>query len=202
MKRIVETKEIWGQMHERLLSFINRHVATIHDAEDILQEVFVRIHSNLGSLKDTQSVTAWVYQVARNAITDYHRKRATVAGAVRKLTANVDDEVRAPHQGGATKEQAVEAIAELTTCMEPLVRELPEAYRRVIALTELNQVTQKDAAQELGLSVSGVKSRVQRGRTKLKELLQDCCNVELDRRRGVVDYQRREGGDCGDCDCR
>ena len=139
MKRTVETKEIWGQMHERLLSFINRHVATIHDAEDILQEVFVRIHSNLGSLKDTQSVTAWVYQVARNAITDYHRKRATAAGVVRKLAANVDDEVRAPHQGEATKKQAVEAIAELTTCMEPLGRELPEPYRRVIALTELNQ---------------------------------------------------------------
>jgi RNA polymerase sigma-70 factor (ECF subfamily) len=202
MEDNVETKEIWGQMHERLLSFINRHVATINDAEDILQEVFVRIHSNLGSLKDKQSVTAWVYQVARNAITDYHRKRAAAAGTVKKLAADVDDDVRIPHHGEATEKQAAEAIAELSTCMEPLVRELPEPYRQAIALTELDQLTQKDAAQELGLSISGMKSRVQRGRTKLKDLLQDCCNVELDRRRGVVDYQRREGGDCGDCDCR
>ncbi len=197
MEDHIETKELWGQMHERLLSFINRHVATIHDAEDVLQEVFVRIHSNLGSLKDTQSVTAWVYQVARNAITDYHRKRATADGTVKKLAANMNDKMQAPHQGEATEKQAAEAIAELSTCMEPLVRQLPEPYRRVIALTELNQVTQKDAAQELGLSVSGVKSRVQRGRTRIKELLQDCCNVELDRRRGVLDYQRREGRDCG-----
>ena len=197
MEDNIETKEIWGQMHERLLSFIKRHVATIHDAEDILQEVFVRIHSNLGSLKDTQSVTAWVYQVARNAITDYHRKRATADGAVKKLTASINDDVQVPHQGEATEKQAAKAIAELSTCIEPLVRQLPEPYRQAITLTELNQLTQKDAAQELGLSVSGVKSRVQRGRTKIKELLQDCCNVELDRRRGVVDYQRREGRDCG-----
>ncbi len=195
MEDNVETKEIWRQMHERLLSFINRRVATIHDAEDILQEVFVRIHSNLGSLKDTQSVTAWVYQVARNAIADYHRKRATADGTVNKLTANINDDVQVPHQGEATEKQAAEAIAELSTCMEPLVRQLPEPYRQAITLTELNQLTQKDAAQELGLSVSGMKSRVQRGRTKLKELLQDCCNVELDRRRGVLDYQRREGRD-------
>ncbi len=196
MEDKVETKELWEQMHERLLSFIKQHVATIHDAEDILQEVFVRIHSNLGSLKDTQSVTAWVYQVARNAIADYHRKRASADGAVKKLAASINDDVQIPQQAEATEKQAAKAIAELSRCMEPLVRQLSEPYRRVIALTELNQVTQKDAAQELGLSVSGVKSRVQRGRTKIKELLQDCCNVELDRRRGVVDYQRREGGDC------
>ena len=68
-------------------------------------------------------------------------------------------------------------------------------------LTELEGVTQKDAAAKLGLSISGMKSRVQRGRGKLKDVVLDCCEVELDRRGGLVDYRRRNGDVLGGCDC-
>ena len=81
MEPHVRTQEIWMQMHQRLLSYIRRRVATSHDAEDLLQDVFVRIHANLDNVRDTENVTAWVYQIARNAITDYYRQRAVSTGA-------------------------------------------------------------------------------------------------------------------------
>lgn len=192
MEHGIETSQVWHQMHERLLAYIQRRVATIHDAEDILQDVFVRIHANLHRLKDTQSITAWIYRIARNAVTDYRRKQATATKALAGLAEEGDE------PGEAAGE---ETTGEFARCLEPLLDELPEPYRQAVAMTELNGVSQKDAAGKLGVSVSGMKARVQRGRRKLKDAVLDCCSVELDRRGGLADFQRRDGSDCKGCDC-
>ena len=201
MEQDVETAALWAQMHERLLSYIRRRVGGAHDAEDIMQDVFLRIHTNLDRLNDTQSVTAWIYQIARNAITDYHRARAKAAGASRKIAEGADEDAHAPGPDGSPADEAAKAGADLAHCVEPLLQQLSDGYREALVLTEFDGLTQKQAAEELGLSVPGVKARVQRGRGKLKALLQDCCNVELDRRRGVVDYEPRDSGACSPCPC-
>jgi RNA polymerase sigma-70 factor, ECF subfamily len=77
-----------------------------------------------------------------------------------------------------------------------MIEALPESYRHAIRLTELRGVAQSEAAKQTGLSVSGMKTRVQRGRRKLKTMLLQCCEIELDNRRGVVAYQLRSGGCC------
>ena len=87
---------------------------------------------------------------------------------------------------------------ELSRCLAPLARRLPETYREALVMTEFEGVTQVDAARALGLSVSGMKSRVQRGREQLKAMLLDCCEVELDRRGSISDYRSRDGN----CGCR
>ena len=197
MEHSAKTERVWQEMHERLLSYINRRVEMVHDAEDILQDVFVRIHTNLVRLKDSQSITGWVYQIARNAITDYYRRRAVAGKALTKLAegANEADEDRdAP-------DIEHDAAEEFSRCLKPLLNELPAHYRQALVMTELNGATQEDAAGQLGLSVSGMKARVQRGRSKLKDIIDDCCSVELDRRGGLVDYKRRNGGNCRDCSC-
>ncbi len=192
------TERVWGEMHERLLSYIRSRVGAVHDAEDILQDVFVRIHANIDHLKDTGSVTAWVYRIAHNAITDYYRKQAAAARARTKLTDNANRTGEVVHERSSAVDEARD---EFTRCLEPLLNELPEHYRQAITLTELNGLRQTDAAKQLGLSVSGMKARVQRGRSKLKDVILDCCNVELDRRGGLVDYQRRDGSTLEDCSC-
>ena len=93
------------------------------------------------------------------------------------------------------------AIEEFSRCIEPLLGEVPQPYREAIALTELGGMTRKDAAARLGMSVSGMKARVQRGRGKLKDVLLDCCHVEFDHRGGLLDYGRRTESDCDNCDC-
>jgi RNA polymerase sigma-70 factor (ECF subfamily) len=90
-----------------------------------------------------------------------------------------------------------ELRGELARCVAPLIERLPGSYRQALVLTEVDGVTQAEAASRLGLSVSGMKTRVQRARGRLKDLLLDCCHVELDRRRGVSGYRARRG----QCEC-
>jgi RNA polymerase sigma-70 factor (ECF subfamily) len=72
--------------------------------------------------------------------------------------------------------------------MTPMIRQLPPAYREAITLADLEGVNQAEAAARVGLSVSGMKSRVQRGRKQLKAVLEECCRVHLDRRGTIVAY--------------
>jgi RNA polymerase sigma-70 factor (ECF subfamily) len=79
-----------------------------------------------------------------------------------------------------------------------LIERLSPLYRQALELTEFDGISQVDAAAALGLSVSGMKARVQRGRAQLRELLLECCEVQLDRRRQVTDVRSRGAG-CGSC---
>jgi RNA polymerase sigma-70 factor (ECF subfamily) len=72
-----------------------------------------------------------------------------------------------------------------------MIDRLSEEYRLAVVLVDLEGLTQQAAAVQLGLSLSGMKSRAQRGRRQLKEMLEACCTIELDRRRGVTDYDVR-----------
>jgi len=194
MEHSAETERIWSDMHEALLAYVRRRVGTLDDAEDILQDVFVRIHANLERLDNAHSVTAWVYRIARNAVTDYHRKKAADARTVLKMAHSAVESYGADDINDRASE-------EFSRCIEPLLGEVPQPYRQAIALIELGGMTRKDAAEQLGLSVSGMKARVQRGRSKLKDVLLNCCNVEFDHRGRLLDYDRRSEGDCDNCDC-
>lgn len=201
MQHADETERIWKELHERLLSYIRRRVSSDQDAEDILQEVFARIHANLHRLSDADSVTGYVFGMTRNAVIDHHRARAKAEGALAQLQQAAESGGKTLPYAEETDGTSPEPGTDLALCMESLVGELPERYSRAIALTELGGLTQKEAAHQLGLSVPGAKARVQRGRRMLRELLVGCCHVELDRRRGVVDYEPRNQGGCDPCGC-
>jgi len=94
------------------------------------------------------------------------------------------------------------AEAELAPCLTPMVARLAEPYREAIELTSVHGLTQAEAATRAGLSVPGMKSRVQRAREQLKAMLLRCCEVDVDRRRGVADFQVRESASCGISDDR
>ena len=184
----------WRELHDQLLGFIARRVRTREDAEDILQEVMLRIHRSSGELEHVERVTGWIYRIAGNAIVDYYRKPAR-----RELPAGWQADVEAPGESESVADEpdTAELRGELARCLTPLVERLPASYRQALVLTELEGVTQAEAAARLGLSLSGMKTRVQRARGRLKDLLLDCCHVELDRRRGVTGYRSRRGP----CEC-
>ena len=102
------------------------------------------------------------------------------------------------HTPPAPEPGPAEARAELAACLEPLLAQLPAIYREALQLTDLDGLTQADAAAHVGLTTSGLKARVQRGRTQLKALLTRCCEIELDRRGGILDYQPHNGN----CACQ
>ena len=182
---------VWQDFHARLLGFIVRRVGNRDSAEDILQDVMLRIHRHAGELERSSAVGAWVHQIARNAIADHYRRASTR----RERPSGIDLDRQEPL---VLEGAPPELRSELAGCLGPLLEQLPPLHREALVLTELDGLTQASAAVQLGLSGSGMKSRVQRGRAQLKELLTACCEIELDRRGGVQSYRPLRGP----CDCR
>lgn len=186
-------ESVWHEMHASLLRFIAHRVDDRRDAEDVLQDVMVRIQRHAGEIDEYEHLSAWVHQVARSAVIDFYRRRAArpeqPAGTSVDVARTTLDEVPSP---------AVRA--ELAQCVRPLVGRLDDKYREALELTELGGISQVAAAERLGLSVSGMKARVQRARAQFRDLLLECCEVELDRRGGVAAYQARPGS-CSGCGC-
>ena len=180
------TEALWRLLSDRLRGFFRQRVADDQTADDLLQETFLRIHQRLDGLEQDDRVAAWVFQVARNLLVD-HRRAARGRG---------DEELGGPDAGVADDVDDANWNAEVQSWLRPTIQALPETYRRAVELYELERVPQQAIADELGLSLSGAKSRVQRGRDKLVEALHECCAFELDRRGNVLDYTRREPGDC------
>lgn len=184
-----DVKAVWQAFHQRLWGFIGQRVNNPADVDDILQEVFVRIHQHLPTIRDTDRLQSWVFQITRNAIIDYYRKvdrqpEFASADALETLAMDADPVVF-NHQ--------------IASCLRPLLEHLPEPYREAVQLSELDGMTQRSIAQELGISVSGMKSRVQRGRQKLKDLLQTCCQIELDAVGNVIEYEMKDLSMCRSC---
>jgi RNA polymerase sigma-70 factor (ECF subfamily) len=185
------------ELHERVLGYVGRRVRSRDDAEDIAQEVMLRIHRHSADLEHVDRMAAWVYRIAGNAIADHYRRPARREVPSGQAT-DVPERNVAPSAGGVAEPSTDELREELAQCLAPLIDRLAPAYREAIELTEFGGVSQVDAAAQLGLSVSGMKARVQRARRQLRELLLECCHVELDRRRAVTGIQSR-GGVCGTC---
>lgn len=180
-------ESVFGEFHRRLRAFISRRVGHPADADDVLQETFLRIHRHLGEVRGADRLTAWVFQVARSAIVDHYRRQ-------RPSEALGDNEPPADGAAAVADESASE-LEELAACLAPMVAALPPRDREAIELSELKGLTQREASARAGVTLSGMKSRVQRARRKLRAMLLDCCHVELDRRGGIVAHAPR-GGAC------
>jgi RNA polymerase sigma-70 factor (ECF subfamily) len=186
-----DVEAIWAEVGTSLERFVRRHVADPHHAEDVVAEVLLRIHEHLGAVDDHERVTAWVWRITRNAITDHYRRtgrRREALGADHDLPGDegVDDWI---------DDQAA-VVGDLATCIRPLIEALPPDYRRALELTDLEGRTQAEAARLEQISVSGMKSRVQRGRRLFAALVRSCCEVTTDSRGELVDFQLRPDG-CG-----
>jgi RNA polymerase sigma-70 factor, ECF subfamily len=186
-----DAEAIWHEFHQGLLGFINRRVRSRETAEDILQDVMLRIHRQAAGIERAEAVGAWVLAIARNAITDHYRS----ASVRREIATGSEID---PGASGEQEADTPDVRSELAACIAPLLRRLSPSFREALTLTELDGLTQEEAAARVGLSISGMKSRVQRARRQLKQVLVECCEVELDVRGDLSDYRpRRRPCDCG-----
>ena len=182
MKEMPSTDPVWSQLNSDLRRFIRNRVSDEHIAEDLLQEVFVRIHQHVNSLADADRLMAWVYQIARNVINDQYRRSASNIGILGNadLVEDRDD-------------QSAQSHCPPTVWMDELIAQLPDSYREAVSLSEIQGLKQQEIAGQLNLSLSGAKSRIQRGRVMLKALLDQCCEFEFDRRGNIIDVDPRPG---------
>jgi RNA polymerase sigma-70 factor (ECF subfamily) len=191
------TERAWTEFHARIRGFVSRRVRHGADADDIVQRVFLEMHRRLETLRARDRLAPWLYRTARNAVIDHYRspvrRREVPSGDTRDLA-----DARQP-VSAADEEDARTLAAD---CVRPMLVHLPAAHRRAIELVELQGVTQTAAARVEGLSVSGMKTRVQRARRQLKASLLECCRIELDRRGGVMGCETRGGTTRSSCRSR
>jgi RNA polymerase sigma-70 factor, ECF subfamily len=194
----LSTDTAWAELHTNIRGFVARRVRQPADVDDVVQQVFLRVHQALPTLRDADKLHAWIYQTTRRIIVDHYRAPARR----REVSAGMAvDIVPAEEPSDVTVDEHEEsALQELATCLKPLISRLAVADREALRLIEFEGLTQVEAALRLGLSVSGMKSRVQRARFHLRSALDDCCRVALDRRGGVLGYEGR-GDQCGSCGC-
>lgn len=185
----VDAASLWEQFAPPLRQFLARRVPPGVDPDDLLQQVFLRVLRSLGTLRGTERPEAWLFQIARNALRDSLRVRLRRDGRTDPLERDL------PAVPDPSADRAAEA--ELAPCLTAMVDRLAEPYRTAITLTSLRGVTQADAARQVGISISGMKSRVQRGRVQLRQMLVTCCAIATDVRGGVSDFHLRQAGACG-----
>ncbi|MDD9176294.1 RNA polymerase sigma factor SigZ [Aliivibrio finisterrensis] len=156
----------WQNHKAQLRSYVYKRVDDASAVDDILQDVYIKASSNLHQLKSQGSLKGWLYKIAYNTIMDFYRDKLPYDELPEDLVAEDEDTVE-------------EARKEMAECIRPLIDELPDKYRIPLCLAELEGVPQQEIADKLGLSLSGAKSRIQRGRVKFRENLMACCDFEI-----------------------
>lgn len=184
----------WSDLDAKLRPFIARRVRSPSDVDDVIQDVFLRMQRGLGGLRDDERFGPWVYQVARSAIANHHR-----VSSRNPVVADAEEDTAEPLVSPEDDRDVEQSLAQYVA---PFVAMLRSPYREALTLTELEGMTQKDAAAMLGISQSGMKSRVQRGRQQLREALETCCHIALDARGHVVDCEPRKDGRLPDGCCK
>jgi RNA polymerase sigma-70 factor (ECF subfamily) len=174
-------ERLWAEFSSPLKRFLRARVRSDADADDLLQEVFSRIHSSLTSLHDSSKLQGWVYRIARNAVIDYYRSRP--------------QEQPMSSEWEAEDPSGTDAI-DLTPSLRGFVATLPRPYREPLIRHEFQGESLKRVADALGLSLTATKSRVQRARHRLRDMLDQCCHFEFDRRGKVISATPRS-----DCRC-
>jgi RNA polymerase sigma-70 factor (ECF subfamily) len=170
----------WNKTQQELRNFVFRKVKDKALADDIVQEVFLKVHAKLGQLKDTEKVSGWIYQITRNTITDYYRSKS-------KNISPQDLDWESEHQ------MLNDCVS---TCLEEMLLTLPEKYREALELTELKNLSQTELAQKLNISYSGAKSRVQRARQMLKEKMDESYRIKMDSYGNVIVCENRVPCNC------
>ncbi len=162
-------------MRPPLRAYIARRIPNGSDVDDVVQDVFLKAAEKIETVKSQESIRGWLYRIAANTIADRYRGRRNFE--------EIPEQLAAP-------EAARNHVVELARCLPPFIASLPETYRDALVLSEIEGLPQREVADRLGISLSGAKSRVQRGREKLRQKVLECCDVEMGRG-GLLGYEPR-----------
>ncbi|MBL6446962.1 sigma-70 family RNA polymerase sigma factor [Fulvivirga sp. 29W222] len=172
----VDIKSVWIDLQGELFRFISRKIQDSATAQDILQDVFIKVYLHVEQLNDGHRLTSWVYQITRNTISDYYKKRPEISGL--------------KNDNWPEEEKEDDLYSSLSNCINSKIASFSQADRDVMLLTYFKGYSQKDLATFLDMSYSGTKNKVQRLRSKLKDSILNCEHVEADSTGNVINYQK------------
>lgn len=167
----------------KLRAFMRARVPDDATADDLTQETLLKVYRSRASLRESDRLEAWLYRIARRTLIDYYRKR--------RPSAELPDSIKSESQDDVSAMRDAVLISTIR-----YMEELPDSYRVPLQLAESEGMSMVQIAARLGLSLTAVKSRVQRGRQMLKKKLQDCCRFEFDQHGKVIGWERRNPKCC------
>lgn len=157
----------WQHHEAELLGFLRQRLASPDDAEDVLQDVFLKALRQGSLFCQVANPRAWLFQVARHAVIDRHR--------IAHPSVELPDDLPAPAIDSGPDE-----LDTLAACLPRVLTELAEPDRIAIQLCDIEGLTQQTFADRLGLTLAAAKSRIQRARARLRAQLTDACKVRFD----------------------
>jgi len=180
----MKIEAIWSEYRSSLKAFLHSKISNLSDVDDLLQEILLKTHNSLDTLKEQSSIKSWVFQIANRAVIDFYRKN----GRAKDLSA----------EDLWYGDQEHDVKTELSNCVAPFIKVLPEDLAALMRVIEIEGKSQKAYAEELGISYSTLKSRVQKGRKELRKLFEECCHYRLDKFGNLIDFERKSA-DCKNC---
>jgi len=184
-QKTTTVERAWQEYQRKLYSFIRTRVDTSEDAEDILNDVFASLIRKTGDNETPDNIASWLYRVTKNRIVDYYRAKIRFEELPEDLASESAD---------------TNIIGQLSSCILPMIQALPDTYQQPLILSEVEGKKYQEVADELGLTLSAVKSRILRGREKLHKSIVACCSLYRDNAGNIVDYEQKGANSCSDCD--
>ncbi|WP_445665414.1 RNA polymerase sigma factor SigZ [Fodinibius sp. AD559] len=185
----LNTELLWRKFSDQVRGFIRSKVSNDEEADDVLQDIFIRIHKGIEDLRHEDRVQSWVFGIARRALADHYRQKGRdkekPAGTEIKMDGDED-----PILDLNKFEGEHDVHEEVLSWLIPMIDELPEKYGKPLKMADVEGKPQQEVANYLGLSLSGAKSRVQRARQKLGEVLSACCEVQFGEEGRAVAYHK------------
>ena len=180
------------RIHEEFRPKVFRHLARMvgdSEAEDLTQAVMLKVSDGLGRFRGDASLSTWIYRIATNAAIDRLRRLGAPApsSAATETSPMFEQEsvdAAAPLESPSTESQAVRR--EMNTCIREYVERLPEKYRTLTVLSEIEGLRNAEIAAALGISVDAVKIRLHRARKRLRRELQAGCSFHRDADSGLA----------------
>jgi RNA polymerase sigma-70 factor (ECF subfamily) len=181
----IQIDKIWSVIHEKLYGFIFKYVNNSDDVNDIIQDTFIKVKINIDKLKNPAKLESWIFQIARNTMQDFFRHK-------NKSFTFKDDkndfllDVKYPEDDESIIISQTQMFSDYAGLV---ISELPNNYEIAVRRVDIEGKSTKELAEELNISISGAKSRVQRGRKMVKEIVLKCCDVKTDNYGNILDYK-------------
>lgn len=180
----MDLEEVWLEYRARIKAFLHSKVSNPADVDDLLQEISIKVFAGLSTLEDNSKLQSWLFQTAHHTIVDFYRKNA------RTKSIHPDDLWHF--------EDDPQTRRDLERCVEPFIRSLPSETAQILTAIDIEGISQRNYAAAQGLSYSTLKSRVQKGRSELRKVFENCCYLSLDARGNISDFHSKSGG-CKKC---
>ncbi len=173
---------LWNSYSEDLNKFFINRTRTEDDAEDLFQELFIRLFAQIKKNSDIEYVKQWLYRAAKNILIDYYRKTGYKSEVTLEedLIHDTPDpsyflDVKSSYEG-----------------LDIMIKDLPSEYESILRETDLADQTVGEYAKSKGISINTAKSKLRRARLALRELLFTCCDFHFDNQGNLIDYIKKD----------